>query len=441
MINWTETTAAVSKLRPYERNPRRISKESYARLLLSLKEMGYHQRIVCQPDMRVIGGHQRIKALKELGVKTVAILVPDRELTDAEYKRLLIQDNLPFGEFDADILSADFEVSDLIDWGMPDDMFPPLSTVEGQTDEDAGPEVPEAPENPVSKPGDLWKIGNHLLLCGDSTDVSAIARLMDGEQAALLFTSPPYGNQRDYTTGGIADWDALMRGVFGAMPMREDGQVLVNLGLIHKEGEWIPYWQSWLDWMRMQGWRRFGWYVWDQGPGLPGDWNGRFAPSFEFVFHFNKNSRKPNKIVPCKWAGHVKHDGAGGLRAKEGTVRKWTHAEQPIQAMRIPDNVIRVTRHKANGVETEHPAVFPVKLVSFVLEAYSDKNDICYEPFCGSGTSIIAAEQTGRRMRAVEIAPKYCDVTLKRCREWFPDISITLDGRDYESVAAERLAA
>jgi len=255
-----------------------------------------------------------------------------------------------------------------------------------------------------------------------------------------LFTSPPYGNQRDYTTGGISDWDKLMQGVFATLPMRDDGQVLVNLGLIHKDGEWQPYWQDWIAWMREKNWRRFGWYVWDQGPGLPGDWNGRFAPSFEFVFHFNKTPRKPNKIVPCKWAGHVMHEDEGGLREKDGTVGKWTHAEQPVQENKIPDNVIRITRHKARGVETEHPAVFPVRLPAFIMQAYSAEGEIVYEPFCGSGTTIIAGEQTGRAVRAMELAPAYVDVAVRRWREIFPNAPLALEGEgmSFEETAAAR---
>jgi hypothetical protein len=114
-------------------------------------------------------------------------------------------------------------------------------------------------------------------LCGDSTDAATVARVMETERAAMLFTSPPYGNQRAYTTGGVMDWDALMQGVFQHLDaaLRPDGQALVNLGLIHRENEWQPYWEGWLEWMRARGWRRFGLYTWDQGPGLPGDWNGR----------------------------------------------------------------------------------------------------------------------------------------------------------------------
>jgi DNA modification methylase len=127
--------------------------------------------------------------------------------------------------------------------------------------------------------------GGHRLLCGDATSASDVARLMDGEEADICFTSPPYAQQRDYKTGP-QDWHALMQGVFSVLPVKHGAQVLVNLGLVHHDGEWLPYWDSWIEWMRSAGWRRFGWYVWDQGPGLPGDWNGRLAPSHEFIFLF-----------------------------------------------------------------------------------------------------------------------------------------------------------
>jgi DNA modification methylase len=294
-------------------------------------------------------------------------------------------------------------------------------------------------------------LGQHRLICGDAADPSVIASLMLGEQAKLCFTSPPYGNQRDYASGGITDWDGLMRGVFGNVPMVEDAQVLVNLGLIHRDNEVIPYWDGWLGWMRTQDWRRFAWYVWDQGPGMPGDWQGRLAPSFEFVFHFNRQNRKPNKIVPCKHAGqdsHLRADGSStAMRGKDGEVGGWTHAGQPTQDKRIPDSVIRVMRHKGKiGQDIDHPAVFPVALPEFILDAYSDSGDIVFEPFGGSGTTMLAAERTGRRCRAVEIAPEYVDVAVKRFQQNFPDVPVTLlgdgenVGQTFEAVAVERLA-
>ncbi len=130
----------------------------------------------------------------------------------------------------------------------------------------------------------------------------------------------------------------------------------------------------------------------------------------------------------------------GGLRAKDGTVGEWTHAGQGVQEMRIPDSVIRITRHKARGIETEHPAVFPVALPAFLMNAYTDVGDIVFEPFSGSGTAIVAGQQTGRRVRAIELAPAYVDVTLRRFRQLFPEEPMTLaqDGRSYEAVVAER---
>ena len=280
------------------------------------------------------------------------------------------------------------------------------------------------------------------MLCGDSTDAASVARVMGDDRAALLFTSPPYGNQRAYTTGGISDWDALMQGVFQHLPaiLAEDGQALVNLGLIHRDGEWQPYWQGWVEWMRAQGWRRFGLYAWDQGPGLPGDWNGRLAPAFELVFHFNRKSRQPNKIIPCKWAG-TENKGSG-LRAADGEVKAYTHAGLPVQEMRIPDSVLRVTRHKGRGIETEHPAVFPVALPELLLQSYANLGDAVFEPFAGSGTTILAGQRTGRRVRAIELAPAYVDLAIARYRMVFPELRVTLDGdgRDYDAVAALRAA-
>ena len=306
--------------------------------------------------------------------------------------------------------------------------------------DDPADAAPEPPRRAITRTGDLWRLGAHRLLCGDSTDAATVARVMGDDRAALLFTSPPYGNQRDYTTGGVSDWDALMQGVFAHLgaALRTDAQVLVNLGLIHRDGEWQPYWSAWLDWMRARGWRRFGLYAWDQGPGLPGDWNGRLAPAFEFVFHFNREARQANKIVPCKWAGTPNK--GSGLRAADGEVKAYTHIGLPVQEMRIPDSVLRITRHKGRGIETEHPAVFPIALPEFLMRAFTDEGDLVFEPFSGSGTTLLAGQRTGRRVAAIEVAPAYVDLAAARWRMLHPDLPVTLDGdgRDYNAVAADR---
>jgi len=445
----------LARLAPYERNARTHSDEQVAQIAASIQEFGFTNPVLADETGTIIAGHGRVLAAQKLGLDDVPVMVA-RGWSEAQIRAYLLADNklalnagwdtetlaLELGDlkamgFDLALTGfSDAEIADLMAPGTTD-----TASVGPDGADDPADAQPEPARAAVTRSGDLWLLGEHRLLCGDSTDAATVRRLMDGDRAALLFTSPPYGNQRNYTTGGIGDWYALMRGVFAGVAdvMADDGQVLVNLGMIHRDGEWQPYWQGWIEWMRAEGWRRFGLCTWDQGPGLPGDWNGRLAPSFEFIFHFNRASRQANKIVPCRWAGHVNSE-KGGLRGKDGTVGEWTHAGQGVQDVRIPDNVIRITRHKARGIETEHPAVFPVKLPEFLMQIYTDAGDIVFEPFSGSGTTILAGQRAGRRVRAIELAPEYVDLTIARCRMLHPDVPVMLadDGRSYDDVAMER---
>ena len=414
----------------------------------------------------MIAGHGRLLAARKLGLAEVPV-IELAHLTPAQKRAYVIADNrlaLDAG-WDDEMLALELaELSeagfDLALTGFDDaEIERLLETIEGtepaagendgepQGDLDEDDVVPAGPV--ISRPGDVWLLGEHRLACGDASDPGVVAALMGGEKAHLLFTSPPYANQRDYTTGGIGDWDRLMQGVFGAAEtaLREDAQILVNLGLVHRDNEWQPYWDGWIAWMRMQGWRRFGWYVWDQSVTVPGDWAGRLAPRHEFVFHFNRRSRKPNKIVPCKWAGqepHLRADGSStAMRGKDGKVGAWSHAGRPTQDFRIPDSVVEVTRQRGRiGDGIDHPAVFPVGLPKFFLEAYTDTGETVFEPFSGSGTTLLAGQLTGRKVRAIELAPDYVDVALRRWMQHHPDTAPVLatTGQAVAEVAAERLA-
>jgi DNA modification methylase len=456
----------VETLIPFARNPRTHSDAQVAKLAASIVEFGWTNPVLVDGSQGIIAGHGRLAAARKLGLTEVPVIELGH-LTLAQKRAYVIADNrlaLDAG-WDEEMLAIELaELSesgyDLTLTGFSNDEIQELlvdaegASTENETtasDVDAADEVPDAPVNPVSRSGDVWQLGAHRVICGDAADATVVAALMADDQAVLCFTSPPYGNQRDYTNT-IIDWDALMRGVFNQLPMAANGQVLVNLGLIHREQEVIPYWDGWLDWMRTQGWRRFAWYVWDQGPGLPGDWNGRLAPAFEFVFHFNRKDsepRRPNKIVPCIYAGrdtHLRGDGtsAGGMRNKDGSKTAWNHVGQVTQETKIPDAVIRLMRHKGKiGQDIDHPAVFPVALPQHVLETYTDAGDIVFEPFCGSGTTLLAAQRIGRVVRATEIAPEYVDVTVKRFQQNFPEVPVTLvaTGQTFDAVATERLGA
>jgi hypothetical protein len=162
-------------------------------------------------------------------------------------------------------------------------------------------------------------------------------------------------------------------------------------------------------------WPLFGWYVWDKLNGLMGDWNGRLAPAHEWIFHFACQPKRPNKTAPTKYAEngvtHYKTDKVG-LRGKDGSLGGFTSAGRPVNQTKLIDSVIRC--QSARGGVEGHPAPFSVEFAASLIEAYSTAGDYIYEPFCGSGTTLVACEQLGRFGRGIELEPKYCAVILER---------------------------
>ena len=392
----------AKELSPHPSNWRTHPQKQQDAMRGALAEIGYADALKVRQHnggYQIIDGHLRAETTPEMEVPVLVL-----DLDESETKKMLATFDPLAGlaEADEDMLkglAADIEfdssdLGDLVKGLLPDD-----------TPEIVEDDVPGVPTEAVTRTGDVWKCGDHRVVCGDAGKVKH-----DDTKCGLCFTSPPYAQQREYTKAvDVSDWDGLMQSVFGNLPMADDGQVLVNLGLIHRDGEWMPYWDSWIEWMRSQGWRRFGWYVWDQGFGLPGDWSGRFAPSHEWVFHFNKGSKRPAKWTD-KQPENIKprNKGESTMRKADGSTAPFTNPAASGQKTKIPDSVVRVGRQVgSNG----HPAQFPVAFpAAFVL---SWPGSVC-DPFLGSGTTLIAAEQLGRRCYGIEIEPKYVDVTLRR---------------------------
>jgi len=278
----------VAELRPHAGNARVHSAEQLEQIKASILAFGFTNPLLVDEDGVLIAGHGRLEAAAALGMAKVPVIVlrhlsaaqkealrlaDNRIAENATWDQALLRDALAAVQaaeidvaalgFSADELAAILAAADeaVIDGDPPQDADQPIVAQDAtaEPDGDAAPDPadaePEPPRQAVTRPGDLWLLGEHRLLCGDSTDAATVARVMGEDRATLLFTSPPYGNQRDYTTGGVSDWDALMQGVFQHQDaaMRPDGQVLVNLGLIHRDSEWQPYWSAWLDWMRAHG--------------------------------------------------------------------------------------------------------------------------------------------------------------------------------------------
>jgi DNA modification methylase len=406
----------LERLTPYARNSRTHSDAQVAQLAASIREWGWTTPVLVDENGGIIAGHGRVLAARQLGMVNVPVVVAEG-WSEAKRRAYVIADNklAENAGWDSELLAL--ELGELGELGFDLDLTG-FSTeeiaaltpggIEGLTDPD---EVPEAPVVPTTKPGDLWLLGAHRVLCGDSTKAEDVGRLMAGAKADLCFTSPPYGQQRDYTEEGkakVADWDGLMRGVFGNLPMADAGQVLVNLGMIHRDGEWLPYWDDWIAWMREQGWRRFGWYVWDKKHPMPMRDGGRLLPQHEWIFHFNKQAHDVAKTVKCAHAG----ESTGyGLRNKVGD--KSDEGRGVVRTHRVLGSVVAASPQE--GGSHDHPAIMSVGLPVQLIQCWSGT---VYEPFCGSGTTLIAAEQLGRKCYGMEISPQYCDVIVKRWQEF-----------------------
>lgn len=266
-------------------------------------------------------------------------------------------------------------------------------------------------------PGQVWQLGMHRLVIGDCTDAATVARLMQGEKARLIVTSPPYSNQRDYEIGPSFDWQALARGFSDCAfsVLDNPGDMLVNLGLEYKDGRVNAYWDEWLAYCSSIGHALYGWYVWDKGSGFPGEWNGRLAPAHEWVFHFSNGRKSANKWIPTTGAAAKRGTSGKRFRQKDGSLHEVSSPDKYGQPFKIPDSVIRIGRELKRGIHTQvHPAVFSVEFAEFFLNTWSDQGSVVYDPFLGSGTTLIACERLGRRGRGIEISPTYAAAALER---------------------------
>lgn len=442
----------LASLRPYERNPRK-NDQAVPRMVEILQEFGFRVPILAKSDGEIIDGHLRYKAAMAMGLNEVPVIIAD-DLSEAQIRafRIMINRSASWAEWDEGLLVEELRAIELSELDIKftgfdaDELARLLPRQENITENLPGEEdIPEPASVPVTQTGDLWLLGDHALYCGDAGDKKAVSVLMGNDLARFCFTSPPYGQQRDYA-GKIYDWDGLMRKVFGSIPLAREGQLLINLGLIRKQEKVVRYWDGWLDWMETVGWRLYDWYAWDQGSGLPGTYNAHLAPCHEWIFHFNREITQAQKTVPCKLAGQNSHvvsssGKATAMRDAKGKVGRWRHTNTPTQEKKIPDSVIRIRRQVGSiGEGIDHPAVFPVALPEFLIPVWTEPGDIVFEPFCGSGSSIIAAQKTGRVARAMEIAPAYVDVSLIRFGRLFPDVKITLKetGQSFEQIAEMR---
>lgn len=364
----------LDEITPYENNAKTHDQTQINNVAESIRQYGFVQPIVVDRDGVIVIGHCRALAAKKLGMKEVPCVCVD-DLTPEQVNALRLVDNKSNeSDWDFDLLADELEDLDLtgfdFDWDLP-------VKDNTETKEDEVPEVDES-HPPVTKNGDVWKLGRHRLMCGDSTSVEHVQNLMDGAQADLLLTDPPYGV--DYTGKTKAalkiendaknddDFIAFLRNAF------EAADFVLKPGAVFYIWHAILKTYAFESACQMVGWEVRQVLIWVKNAMVMGRQDYQW------------------KHEPCLYGWK---SGAGHLWASD---RKQT-------------TVLEFDRPTKNK---EHPTMKPVALFDYQIKNNTKGGDIVLDLFAGSGTTVIACEQNGRTAYVMEYDPRYCDVIVKR---------------------------
>jgi DNA modification methylase len=433
---------SIDLLRPDPANPRRIGEEELDSLERSIRQFGFVQPVLARrEDSTVIGGHQRLVAARRLGFTTVPVTFVDLSIEQARLLNLAL--NKIGGSFDDALLArllADLAASPDVDLTLSGfdedeikDLLRSLETREKREQVesfDLDEALAEATRAPRSKPGDLWVLGDHRLLCGDSTDPAAVARLLDGAEPKLLATDPPYG----------VSYDASWRdGVYNALGpaektyMRIDGQSEADDATAAPGGAHGP--KRGGRNTTMSGDTRVDWseafalvpslavgYIWHAGVHAAEVAQGLERIGFEIVSQVIWD--KGLFAMGRSWY-HWSHEPCWVVRKKGAKVRfLGTRDQATIWHAPSPKMII------AGSAEPrlDHPTQKPLVLFETPIRNHLRPGESLYEPFSGSGTALIAAERTGTRAYAMEIDPIYVEVALRRWERFSGQIAERIDG-------------
>ena len=406
----------IDKLLPYVRNARQHSDEQIAQIAASIAEFGFVNPILTGADGVLVAGHGRLAAARKLGLATVPVVVLDH-LTPTQRRALVLADNrlAELATWDDALLRIELEALqddgfDLDLTGFDADALAELLAdeepqIEGRTEDDA---IPEMPEEPVSRPGDVWRLGPHRLVCGDATTAEAYARLFpDGERADMVFTDPPYNvnyanSAKDKLRGKHRPIlnDALGEGFYDFL---FDALALI---MAHTRGAiYVAMSSSELDTLQA-AFRAAG-----------GHWS-TFIIWAKNTFTLGRSDyQRQYEPILYGWP--------------EGATRHWC-------GDRDQGDVWQIKKPAKNDL---HPTMKPVDLVERAIRNSSRPGDVVLDPFGGSGTTLIAAEKAGRVARLIELDPKYADVIVRRWQDWTgQQATREADGLAFDQAASDSSA-
>ena len=403
----------LDDLIPYAKNAKRHDETQIANVAESIRQFGFVQPIVVDKNGVIVIGHCRALAAKRLGMEKVPCVAVD-ELTDEQVRALRIIDNKTNeSPWDMEMLAEELPDIDLsgfdFDFGID---LPEESKEEEDKEivEDEAPEVDEDAE-PIAKLGDIWQLGRHRLMCGSSTDEADVARLMNGNSAKILFTSPPYSDIREYNGGKDLSINNIAR--FIPTYRAYTDYQCVNLGLQRKDYEIVQYWDEYISTAKDCGYKLMAWNVWDKMMcGSIGQQSAFFPIRHEWIFVFGTEFYEINQTWTKQEASINQKQKLKKMRQRDGSTKYTTFGDTSNRYKQM-ESVLPLNS-ETGAIRHLHPATFPVGLPSEYIKAMTKKCDGIIEPFCGSGTTLIACEQLDRVCYGMELDTKYCDVIIKR---------------------------
>ena len=369
----------LAELTPYAGNAKKHDSTQIANVAESIKQFGFVQPIVIDRNDVIVIGHCRALAAKKLGMQEVPCVCVD-DLTPEQVNALRIVDNKSNeSEWDLDILPdelAELDLSDFdFDFGIEDE------EKETEIVEDKAPEVDEDAE-PIAKLGDIWQLGRHRLMCGDSTSIDAVEKLMGGQMADMVFTDPPYGynyqsNMREKSKKfDVLENDDKILDFFPNIRIVCNGFVFIctTWKVLDK---WIPLFKKYYDLTNM--------IIWDKGGGGIGDLKHTFLTDYEVILCSNSGKEIKGKRIGSVW---------------------------------------NIPKDSAN--DYAHPTQKPVKLSEFAIRNTTERCANVLDLFGGSGSTLMACEQLDRNCYMMELDPKYCDVIIKRWESFTGEKAVKL---------------
>lgn len=406
----------IDLIRPNEDNPRILKDKDFQKMkqsILDFPKMLFIRPIVIDKDMVIIGGNQRFEAVKDLGsafqyYPNVPVCFAD-DLTEDERDQFIIKDNSHFGGWDFDKLANTWNPEKLSSWGVKD---VPNMNIEPEVADDEFVEPTEQQIKEIQtdiKVGDIFQIGPHRLMCGDSVNPEHVKLLMNGQRAELLFTSPPYADMRDYNGNKNLNVSFLSGFIEAFAPYCE--YQCVNLGLKRKDHELITYWDTYIDKARIAGYKLLGWNVWARpSAGSVGNQSAFIPVVHEFIFVFGYKFKNINRSVERKDYTIAKKN-SRGRRQADGSVKP---SSVGIHVSKKEMESVFFSNPELGKIRELHPATFPVELPAEYIKAITDPKQIVAEAFGGSGTTMVAGHQLNRPVYAMELDPAYCQVIIDR---------------------------